>query len=154
MKRAEFTHTIAFDAEADRVFPMFTPLGELAWIPGWKPDFVSPENGKTGEGLVFTTGADAGKTYWNCLDWQPAERRVRYLKMTPASECAVLSVACRETGNACSEVTVSHVFTALTAAGETKLAAMTQRDYSDMIEGWRKMAKTWLDHHPGETVAA
>jgi hypothetical protein len=153
-RRREFTHTIALGAEPDRVFPMFTPLGEIPWIPGWTPTFVFPADGHVTEGLVWTTGSGDASTLWTCVDWHPEARRVRYVRVVPKSMMVLLSVACRLAGPARTDITVSHLMTALTPAGESELAAMTPETYAQMIEGWRAMAKTWLDAHPHETVAA
>lgn len=153
-KRTDFSHSIALDAAVDRVFPMFTPLGEIPWIPGWSPTFVFPESGRTGMGLVWTTDSGERLTLWTCVDWLPDLHRVRYVRVVPTSMLVLLSVACRPSGSGRTEVTVSHLMTALTSAGEAELAAMTAKTYAEMIEGWRQMAENWLTRHPGETVAA
>lgn len=152
-RRHEFTHAIGLDAEIGRAFPLFTPLGEIAWIPGWDPTFVFPEDGRTGPGLVWTTEHGENFTLWSCLDWQPEAHRVRYVRIVPARMLALLTVACRVAGPGRTEVVVSHVMTALTPAGEAEFASMTAASYAETIEGWRRMAQTWLDAHPNETVA-
>ncbi len=62
-----YVHEITVDRPAAAAFPLFTPKGEEAWVPGWKPEYIRPETGETCEEMLFTTGEGEEKTFWTCL---------------------------------------------------------------------------------------
>src|SRR5512135_1664224 len=39
------TGHLTFDAPVEKVFPLFTPLGERNWAPGWNPEILYPADG-------------------------------------------------------------------------------------------------------------
>ena len=64
---AEFAHEIAVDLPVDQAFPLFTPKGEEAWVPGWRPEYLSPPSGETVEEMLFRNGIGEETTIWTCL---------------------------------------------------------------------------------------
>ncbi|HCG04224.1 MAG TPA: hypothetical protein DEV75_03820 [Desulfovibrio sp.] len=152
MSRIERQHAIRLRGSVDRVFPMFTPLGELGWVDGWRPEFVHPSSGRTEQGMVFRTGSGAEETLWLCSLWNPEARRVAYARVTPASRMGLVEVACRAVSDAETEAVVRYTFTALSEAGREYLAAFTELAYRAMIEEWRGLIDAWLAAHPGEVI--
>lgn len=145
-----FSHTIVLNGAVERVFPLFTPAGEMAWVPDWAPEFLHPANGETCSGMIFRTVHDGEETVWACVDWRPEEHRVRYARVTPASRFGFVDVACRAVPGGHTEATVSYAFTALSAAGEASIAAMSQSRFAAMIEGWRQLIDDHLRSKPPE----
>ncbi|TBW35113.1 SRPBCC family protein [Siculibacillus lacustris] len=124
------------------VFPLFTPRGEEAWVPGWDPEYLHPIDGTIGEGLVFRTGIGGECTLWACVAWHPEDHRVRYARVSPDSRFAFVEVACRALDAATTQVTVAYAITALNAAGEAVIAATTPEVFAATIDGWRQRIET------------
>jgi hypothetical protein len=137
MTHIEREHSITLAAPIDRVFPLFTPLGETRWVPGWAPDFLHPASGETCEGMVFRTAHGAEETLWSCIHWTPDDYRVRYVRVTPGVRFGFVSVAGRALEAGQAEINVGYTFTALGAEGEAMLAALTQEAFAAMIDGWQ-----------------
>lgn len=137
MTHLERRHSIEIAASAERVFPLFTPLGERAWVDGWDPEFLHPADGETCAGMVFRTGGGAEATLWACADWEPAAYRVRYVRVTPGSRLGFVTVACRPLDPERTEATVTYAFTALSDAGRDYLDGFGETAFAAMIEGWR-----------------
>ena len=132
----QFSHEIRISAPVTEAFPLFTPKGEEAWVPGWAPRYLQPEDGETRADMVFTTGAGEEETVWTCLAWQPADWHARYLRVTPSSRVAFVDVRCRPDGAAHTRVTVSYRMIALTDPGRRYIEAMTPARFARMIDDW------------------
>ncbi|MER9581239.1 hypothetical protein [Mesorhizobium sp. M0276] len=140
----ERSHRVVLSGPIDRVFPLFTPIGETLWVDGWEPEFLYPQSGETQQGMVFRTDHDGESTLWACTDWDPAAHRVRYVRVTPDSRFGFVEVACRVAAGGGTEASIAYTFTALNAAGRSYLSALTPEAFARMIEGWRIRIDAWL----------
>ena len=43
---ASQSRSFRLDAPCEIVFPLFTPLGELAWVPDWNPEILTGEKAR------------------------------------------------------------------------------------------------------------
>ncbi len=69
----ERSHTIELRGSREEIFPLFTPLGETDWVPGWDPTFHHPRSGELAEGGIFTTSQDGEPdTIWAVMECEPA----------------------------------------------------------------------------------
>lgn len=148
MKHLERRHDIVLDGPVDRVFPLFTPLGETLWVDGWNPEFLHPSSGETSDGMVFRTRHGDEETLWACVDFDPTAHRVRYARVTPASRFGFVEVICREAGAGRTEASVAYTFTALTPDGQSYLSDLTEAAFARMIEEWRALIDRWLLGNP------
>jgi len=132
-----------FETEIDVAFPpveaihLFTPKGEEAWVPGWRPRFIDPPSGKTVSGMVFETGEGEERTIWTCLSYDPRAGEASYLRLVPDTRISRVEVSCRENVRGGSAVTVRYEHVALTDAGESWLADQTQGAFEADIGKWR-----------------
>ena len=134
----ERSHSITRAKPIAEAFPLFTPKGEIAWAPGWDPEFLHPASGETEAGMVFTTAADGVTTLWACTDWAPHEHRVRYARVTPGNRFGFVDVRCTAIGGH-TRVDVGYQYTALSAKGEAYLAALTPDAFASMIDEWKRL---------------
>ena len=139
--KKDYSHEIIVDLPVSRAFPMFTPKGEEAWVPGWKPTYVWPETGETCEEMIFTTGEGDEKTFWVCLKWQPDKWHVRYHRLTPKSRVAFVDVQCRPDGQDRTRVRVAYELQALSDHGRSYLEEMSESGFARMIDGWSDLIK-------------
>lgn len=144
MDHIERRHGITLAGPLDRVFPLFTPLGETLWVEGWTPEFLHPKSGETVRGMVFRTGHGEEETLWACVDWNPAAHHVRYARVTPRSRFGFVEVTCRAASAGQTQAAVAYTFTALTDAGRAYLADLNEDAFARMIEDWRTKIDGWL----------
>ncbi|MDH3743079.1 MAG: hypothetical protein OER56_15930 [Hyphomicrobiales bacterium] len=135
----EYAHEITLDCPLSEAMPLFTPKGEEAWVPDWKPDYITPETGETCKEMLFITSHGDEMTYWTCMDWQPEQGHVRYLRLTPASRVGFVDVLCQEDGSNKTRVRVTYQLHALSSSGHTYLNEMTQDVFMGMIDEWQQL---------------
>lgn len=147
-ERLVVTHGFDLPRAAELCLPLFTPKGELAWVPDWAPHFLYPSDGTTERGMVFTTASDGITTTWAMTVHAPAEGRVAYVRMTPGLRAVSLSVTCRPVTPTSCTVSVSYELTGLSDAGNA-----ANRDFAagfaTMIDGWKTLI---LAHFEAEAV--
>ncbi len=134
MKRI-FSHQITVDLPIEAAFPLFTPRGEEAWVPDWRPTYIDPADGETRQEMLFTTGAGEDKTFWTCLAWEPAAAHVRYLRLTPSSRVAIVDVQCMAEGRR-TLVRVRYEIQPLTEAGVSFVDDLAEEAFAESINEW------------------
>ena len=140
----ERCHSIVLSGPVDRVFPLFSPIGETLWVEGWDPEFLHPQGGETRQGMVFRTAHGDETTLWACADWDPVGHRVRYVRVTPDSRFGFVEVACRPSADGGTEASIAYTFTALNASGRSYLSALTEDAFARMIQAWQVRIDAWL----------
>lgn len=135
-KRIDRSASFLLDMPPAEALSLFTPEGERAWAPGWDPRYLSPPDGRTEEGMAFTTGEGAEATLWLMTRHDVAARQVQYARVTPASRMGTVTVTCADAGPARTEVTVRYVLTALNEAGNEFLGDLDEAKYRTFIASW------------------
>ncbi len=137
----DYSHEIVVDRPVSEAFPLFTPKGEEAWVPGWNPTYIQPETGETCAEMIFTTGEGDEKTFWTCLSWQPDQWHVRYLRLTPASQVAFVDVQCRPDGPDRTRIRVAYQVHAISDHGRSDLEGLTESEFAKSIDEWSDMIR-------------
>jgi hypothetical protein len=141
----EVAHAISLPLHIDDCFPLFTPIGEKDWVPGWEPRFLWPLDGRTCKGMVFLTGHGAEETYWTVVDYDESAHYARYSRVTPGSRSVTVEVRCVATGPKETEVEVRYALTGHNEAGNEAVRAFVGEAYPAMIEEWRLLILKWID---------
>lgn len=136
---AEATHAIALPIGIDACFPLFTPIGEMDWVPDWAPRFLYPSDGGACRGMVFTTDHGAEETLWTVVDYDEAGHYARYSRVTPGSRSVLVEVRCTALGPAETRVDVHYALTGLSDAGNQTIRTFVGEAYVAMIEEWRRL---------------
>lgn len=134
--KTEFSHEIVIDRSPQHALPLFTPKGEEAWVPGWRPDYIAPEDGATCEEMLFRTGDGPEETFWTCMRFSPEDGHARYLRITPASRIAFVDVKCIGDDGGKTRVRVAYETYPLGDAGKEYLSRTGPADFAAMIEEW------------------
>jgi hypothetical protein len=100
-------------ASAERAFPMFDPVNEKRWSPGWQPTLLG--DARVAEGLVFTTEDEHGRAGWLLDRYDPRVREVRYVVARPATLMTIDITVVPDGPSSCI-ATVTYTRTALDAA--------------------------------------
>ena len=123
-------------APADSVFPLFGPVREAEWAPGWEPHFIAPETpAQTADGAVFTTPGEHGETIWVMTTYDPRQRRVAYVIVTPGSHVAELWIQVASQGSARARADVTYRYTALGTPGNAAI--------SHFLDTWPSRQHHW-----------
>src|SRR4029077_12521405 len=73
---------IGLNGSVADVTPLFGPVREAEWAPGWSPRFIHPAQALQREGAVFTTtSADGRDRFWLLTTYDPSNGRVEYVVM-------------------------------------------------------------------------
>jgi hypothetical protein len=143
----ERTHAIRLHAGPHEVFPLFDPLGERLWAPGWEPHFLYPQPGKPEAGAVFTTRQDRGQAViWTIAALDGAGQRIEYLRVTPEEQLARIAIRCAELPDGTTEARVTYSFTALAEAGNAFVLGYTDAHHRERIAGWERAINHYLQH--------
>lgn len=130
-------HHFHLDLQPQEALAYFTPEGERSWAEGWEPTFLHPADGKTQQGMVFTTEHGGEHTIWTLTDYDWEGRRVEYVRATPGSRVGIVCVTCHPHGELTCRVEVNYTITALTEAGNETLAGLTEDKFAEYIASWK-----------------
>jgi hypothetical protein len=119
-------------------FPLFTPEGERAYLPGWEPEYLHPTEPSAAAGTVFRTRADGEETLWLILEHDPAAGVATYGRFTPGSRLGRVRVQCVAEGVHRTRVSVSYVLTATSAHGNEALEGLDAAAFAAKLDGWRE----------------
>jgi hypothetical protein len=120
--RAVRTATIHLHASPDRIFTLFTPEGERAWVPGWNPVHRHPSDGARFD----------------------AARHATYSRVTPGLHAVVVDVACVGAAEGGTLARVGYTYTALSEDGNATIARQTDEAYAAMMGEWESAINAYL----------
>jgi hypothetical protein len=130
--RHRLTGSLTVSLPPADAFRLFTARGEREWVAGWEPRFPTSTGDDAEPGTVFETGST---TIWVVVDADPPHR-IRYVRVTPGDSAGTVAVALAPAG-AGSQVTVSYDLTALSAAGDQRLAEFAA-GYAAFLRSWQE----------------
>ena len=140
------TATIRLAAPPEIVFPLFGPLEEQRWERNWNPAMLYPPSGATQRDAVFTaTHADGTPSFWTIVVFEPAEYRISYVRMHPATHIARIDIRCSGASEA-TQAEITYTFTGLSALGNTYVETFTEAHYADWLRSWEAAINHYLRH--------
>ena len=117
--------TIGLNGSVADVTPLFGPVREAEWAPGWSPRFVHPAQGEQREGVVFTTTSGDGRDrLWLLTTYDFRNGRVEYVVITPAFTAAEIKIRVLSDGERHSRATITYRRSALAPEGNTEVAKL------------------------------
>jgi Polyketide cyclase / dehydrase and lipid transport len=142
---AEFTGSLVVAAPIEKAFALFSPLGELTWVPDWNPELLHPAGVDWARGQIFRTREETGEAVWIVTDLDPAAHRVEYHRVEPHRFVARVRVRCAPSGEERTEVSTAYAFFALSEEGNRDIEAMSDSAYADKMRRWER----WIAGHLG-----
>ena len=117
--------TIGLNGSVADVTPLFGPVREAEWAPGWSPHFIHPAQGVQREGVVFTTTSDDGRDrLWLLTTYDLRNGRVEYVVITPAFMVSEIKIHVLSDGERHSSATITYRRSALAPDGNTEVAKL------------------------------
>lgn len=140
---AEFT----VYAPVQVAFPLFGPIKEKLWAPGWEPEIIYSTTHDVEEHMVFKTNPSPEETepyLWVINQYKPEAYFVAYTVST--SQRIWFITVCCEPAEAETKVKVSYSYTGLTPEGdrlnEIAIEKMVARNLTDWQEAINHYIKT------------
>ena len=139
--------TIHLHGPIEKVFPLFEPIGEKAWVPGWEPQMVYPASGEAQNGAVFLTYDDHKKneTYWTIIEYDTQRHRITYINVIPNYQVRRITVECREVAPDKSDATVSYSYTGIMPHGNEDVGKQTDESYAAKMQHWTHAMNHYLE---------
>jgi hypothetical protein len=144
--------TIRLTGPVEKVFPLFGPVREKEWAPGWSPELVYPADGEVAEGMVFKTAGEAGETLWVIMRYDPDQHIIVYANVTPGYMVNRILISCTAAGSGQTDATVAYIHVALGEQGNSFVRHMDDQAYVAKMEHWRQAINYRLE--TGKTIPA
>jgi hypothetical protein len=133
------TGRLEFDGSLDKVFYLFTPIGERNWAKGWDPEVFFPLDREVAEGMVFRTRDQDGRVLtWTMTRYDSANHRVAYNVVTPDFLVRKLEIRCLLSEAARIEVEVTDSYVGLSAHGNEFVERLTEASYAAKMATWKE----------------
>jgi hypothetical protein len=137
---------IALNAAADEVFPLFTPVGERLWVPGWNPEYVYPADGEAQTGNVFKTKLGDDETFWLTVKYDAQTREATYVNVTPNVRVTRIDIKCRPQAETCT-AEVTYTVTPLSESAQgTFEEEFSEPNYKKWMGDWQRAINHYLEH--------
>ncbi len=142
-------HTAGFDIAqpVEKIFPLMSPEGERAWVPGWDYENVMGTT-ELSEDYVFLTsshdhaGADA---IWLTKKYLPDEWLVQFYRVEPEDKVGIVTVQCSKVEESSTHVEVTYEYIALSDKGREFIDGFTYETYEEFIDEWKTLLLQYFD---------
>lgn len=145
---AGFTGRFTVQAPIEVVFPLFSPLGERDWVPGWNPTLVHPPGVSWDQGQIFQTPGEHGDVTWIITALDRGAHRVEYHRVEAGRHVTRVRVACTGVDDRRTEVVTTYLFVGLSAAGNDEVRAMTAEAYDQKMTRWAEWIAAYVSRRP------
>jgi hypothetical protein len=142
-RSVELSGAFTLAVPPEEAFPLFSPLGERLWVPGWDPELLHPPGASWERGLVFRTAEGRGEAVWIVTALDRQRHEVEYHRVEAGRYVARVTVHCRPHASRQTEVHVSYLFVGLSEPGNEDVAAMSPQLYQEKMRRWQE----WIGRH-------
>lgn len=146
MNLIEHTKTFYMDGPVAEIFPLFSPEGEILWVPGWS--YKSPmDSTELCEDYVFLTESHdhaSAEAIWVVKRYDPAAYLVEYYKVEPNRKVGTIKVRCASLGNARTSIEVTYKYTAISADGRAFISGFSAAAYDRFIGEWQTLLTNYF----------
>jgi len=134
------------NADPARVFDLLCPVKEAEWLDGWDYTLLYSESGLAEEGCVFLSRQEGEKdTIWMITKRDVQNLEIEFVRATPESRIARLTIAVDEKAAKVSKVKITYVITALCEEGNKFLEAFTQDNFETAMKFWETSMNYYLE---------
>jgi hypothetical protein len=133
-------------ADPARVFDLLCPVKEAEWLDGWDYTLLYSKSGLAEEGCVFLSRQEGEKdTIWMITRRDVQNREIEFVRATPESRIARLTIAVDEKAENRSTVNITYVITALGEEGNKFLETFTQDNFEAGMKFWEASMNYYLE---------
>jgi hypothetical protein len=138
--------TIELKGNIDKVFPLFTPLGEKSWDERWNPTLMFPSSGETREGLIFQTPdhvQGAPSLTWVVSRYDERSHQIQYILIS-AIRVAIISITCTVSGSNSTNAKISYELTGLCQEGNELSHHVIGKIFANNLKDWESAINAYL----------
>jgi hypothetical protein len=148
LKQITNTGMLNLKGPPDEVFPLFTPMGEYQWIPGWEVELIHPQTPEPQQGTVFVNSHFPDvKTYWLTISYDTEQRLAIYANVTPDVWIMRLDITCEAGSEDNTLAQMTYAMTSLSDHGNKVLDHMfNQESFNERIAQFEKWINFSLVH--------
>jgi len=142
---------ISLHGPVEKVFPLFGPVHEAKWAPGWEPSIKYGSNAELG--TVFTTETSTHPAIWIVTRYDAKSHDMQYTTVFPEDRVVQLDIACHPADAAETRCDVSYAITALSDSATAAVERYTQERHDERIAHWQMAINHYLqtgrriEHH-------
>ena len=136
-KSATLQGSFQLAAGVETAFPLFSPIGEERWAPGWKVEILYPHGAEWEESLVFRTTANP-EVIWFVGALDRSQHRVRYHRVEPEMAVTV-AVSCTSLGPNSTAVFVEYTYVGRSESGNAQVEELSRSDFGARMKDWQRM---------------
>ena len=147
MKSISHTNAFELDQPIADVFPLFSPEGEKAWVPGWDYENVMGE-AELCEDYVFVTRSHDHATtdaIWLVKRYVPEAWLIQFYRVEPGVKVGVVTVQCSKMDESKTQVQVTYAYTPLSDKGQKFLDGFTSEYFKQYIEEWKELLLKYFE---------
>jgi len=134
------------NAAPSKVFDLLCPVKEAEWLDGWDYTLLYSKSGLAEEGCVFLSRQEGEKdTIWMITKRDVQNREIEFVRVTPESRIARLTISVDEKEGMVSKVVISYVITSLCEEGNQFLTAFTEEKFTEAMQFWEKSMNYYLE---------
>ncbi len=147
-QRITKTATIFIKGKVAEVFPLFGPIKEKEWAPGWNPEIIYSQTGIVEKHMIFRTARkfDEAEDYtWVITHCDPEACFIEYAVNT-SERIWFIAVQCRSESDGMTSASVTYTFTALTDKGARLNEIALEKMYENDLKDWEEAINYYLKH--------
>ena len=134
------------NADPAKVFDLLCPVQEAEWLDGWDYALLHSESGLAEEGCVFLSRQEGEKdTIWMITKRDVQKREIEFVRATPESRIARLTITVAEKAASVSKVRITYIITALCEEGNRFLEAFTVENFESAMKFWEASMNYYLE---------
>ncbi len=156
-KRISKTSTIALNAPIEEVFPLFGPIREREWAPGWDPQIIYSKSSLIEEHMVFKTPSHHGHGesdfIWTVSKYLPEQTLIEYTVITTERLWWITVQCAEDIPNQTTKAEITYTYTGLTEMGNAineraleLMFAHNLKDWEDAINHFLKTGEKQKHH--------
>jgi hypothetical protein len=134
------------NAAPSKVFDLLCPVKEAEWLDGWDYTLLYSKSGLAEDGCVFLSRQEGEKdTIWMITKRDVQNREIEFVRMTPESGIARLTISVDEKEAMVSKVVITYVITSLCEKGNQFLTVFTEEKFTEAMQFWEKSMNYYLE---------
>jgi hypothetical protein len=143
--RASRTYVQKIQGPIEKVFPLYCPVRESEWVPGWDPIVVFSESGVVEPDCVFMTKADGTEAIWLVTQVDQSKGFVEMVKVVPGSTVCKLQIKATAVSEQETSAEITYCQTSLGPEGDRAVEEFTETYYKAFMKEWENFMNHFLE---------
>lgn len=143
-KRVSHSYVQDINGSPEEIFPLYCPVRETEWAPGWDPVSVFSNSGIVEKDCIFVTSDKDLESIWVVTVHDPEAWHVEMIKVTPGVTVCKLEIQLIPVDRSHTQAKVTYSYTSLGEAGDRFLEGFTEAYYKGFMVDWEQAMNHYL----------